>query len=117
VSITVSRYYIDSRVGMENQVLRGAQHDKAKFFTLLKSSQFRKGNILWCADFERTEGRLRSWNQVFRGAQHDNEKSLLFWGLSIVEDGEANREILWRAAQGNRRSFTELESGVLRSST
>jgi hypothetical protein len=102
---------------MENQVLRGAQHDKAKFFTLLKSSQFRKGNILWCADFERTEGRLRSWNQVFRGAQHDNEKSLLFWGLSIVEDGEANREILWRAAQGNRRSFTELESGVLRSST
>jgi hypothetical protein len=29
---------------------------------------------------------------VFRGAQHDKEKSLLFWGVSIVEDREAKRE-------------------------
>jgi hypothetical protein len=55
-----------------------------------------------------TEGRLRRWNQVFRGAQHDKEKSFLFWGLTIIEDGEAKRGILWRAAQGNRRSFTEV---------
>jgi hypothetical protein len=64
-----------------------------------------------------TEGRLQRWNQVFRGAQHDNEKSFLFWGLTIIEDGEAKRGSLWRAAQGNRRSFTEVESGVSRSST
>jgi hypothetical protein len=37
-----------------------------------------------------TEGRLQRWNQVFRGAQHDEEKSLPFWGLSIVEDGDAD---------------------------
>jgi hypothetical protein len=29
---------------------------------------------------------------VFRGAQHDKENSLLFWGVSIVEDREAKRE-------------------------
>jgi hypothetical protein len=37
-----------------------------------------------------TEGRLWSWNQVFRGVQQDKERSLLFWGFSIVEDGEGD---------------------------
>jgi hypothetical protein len=34
-----------------------------------------------------------------------------------VGDEEANRGILWRVSQGNRRSFVKLKSGVSRSST
>jgi hypothetical protein len=39
---------------------------------------------------ERERKPLMELKQVFCGAQHDEENSLLFWGLPIVEDGEAD---------------------------
>jgi hypothetical protein len=56
-------------------------------FRLLEMGGKRRNSIAVCRKRVKAAYELK---QVFCGAQHDEENSLLFWGLPIVEDGEAD---------------------------